>query len=277
MKDRKFLWVLALCAVILTAVIWQSAELTRLRAEMEDRQLTFEKRTDDLQKSLETPETICSVTTSSVDVKKQAITLNVTVTIPNCVSDDLGADIYGVRGNTVLNQFYLYLGRGEDGSYTGSVTLPLDPEVGLELKRDQKLLYRCDSMAELLPVQMTQASGSTSYDQELGLIYQAEWDVELTDPQGEAAEVTNTEYRIYQNDKLVFSGPCYIPEPREGEKMMEGWGLPCKAGDIVDLRYACTDKFGLSYEFPLRSWRITASKAQERWPSSFVPVLTWPE
>lgn len=210
-------------------------------------------------------------------VKERAITLDVTVTIPNCVSDYLEADIYGVRGNTVLNQFYLDLDRGEDGSYTGSVTLPLDPEVGLELKWDQGLLYRCDSMAELLPVQMKWASGSTTYNQELGLIYQAEWDVELTNPQGEAVEVTDTEYRVYQNKELVFSGPCYIPKPHEGEKMMEGWGLPCKAGDIVDLRYTCTDKFGLSYEFPLRSWRITASKAQERWPSSFAPTLTWPE
>lgn len=88
-------------------------------------------------------------------------------------------------------------------------------------------------------------------------------------------------FRLLKNGDVAVEAPA---EPLEEPGTYSGYphlesfgGLPCSAGDRVELRFACMDSYGLCYEFTLHTWDILSSwQTAERWPEGGVRV-TWPE
>ena len=88
-------------------------------------------------------------------------------------------------------------------------------------------------------------------------------------------------FRLLKNGDVAVEAPA---EPLEEPGTYSGYphlesfgGLPCSAGDRVELRFACMDSYGLRYEFTLHTWDILSSwQTAERWPEGGVRV-TWPE
>lgn len=88
-------------------------------------------------------------------------------------------------------------------------------------------------------------------------------------------------FRLLKNGDVAVEAPA---EPLEEQGTYSGYphlesfgGLPCAAGDRVELRFACRDSYGLRYEFTLHIWDILSSwQTAERWPEGGVRV-TWPE
>lgn len=175
------------------------------------------------------------------------------------------------------------LTRNEDGTYTGQLEIPLDADgVTLRLStsaggvKRSEVLAKYSSVTELLPLRLGSVSGDVVCSWTDGKFYFAEWGFELEDGLGKPIEVADPTLRVYQNKKLCIENACFQAKDRP-EKYWdseESCSLDCKNGDIIEFRFACKDRLGLGYEFPLKWWEIKDGKPVEHWPTSAYPTLT---
>lgn len=167
-------------------------------------------------------------------------------------------------------------------------TLPLDLDAGGEFvlravtegTERRQVLYRFDSVLDLLPVRMVSYSGEMGYNKSGdGKMYQAHREVQVADGMGDPADVTGGEFQLYKNGELALSAAASSAEPgRYSGIGLEGKGVPCGQGDRMELRFACTDMFGLRYSFPLTQWEVLSpGQARETWPPSAYPAVIWPQ
>lgn len=177
------------------------------------------------------------------------------------------------------------LTRQADGTYTGQVALPLivgTPETltlhtsAGGVKRSE-VLARYSSVTELLPVHVYNAAGEALYSEPDGKFSFADWSLEVRDGSGKSAEITDPVLRVYRNGGLVLETPCRQSEQRPGQYWGDGDGLDCRDGDTIEFRFACTDRFGLGYEFSMNWWEIRDGQSIQHWPTTAYPTLTWPE
>lgn len=293
---------LALCVVLLAAVLWQSQKLDALNTEISSLTAALEQQaqeTSGLREQVEelqhsVPEgpalTDWSVAPVSVDPDRRELIVRVSVTPAE------GRDIRVDRAiahrpdvDPAENQQWpgaYSFDEMTDGTICGDLTLPYAEESPVaftvvyyeDRERHTQEVARHDSMDALLPVRLVENWGEMGYNMSGdGRLYLVHRSVTLAD--GVTAE--DPVFRLLKNGDVAVEAPA---EPLEEPGTYSGYphlesfgGLPCSAGDRVELRFACMDSYGLRYEFTLHTWDILSSwQTAERWPEGGVRV-TWPE
>ncbi|BAK99662.1 hypothetical protein OBV_24640 [Oscillibacter valericigenes Sjm18-20] len=91
-------------------------------------------------------------------------------------------------------------------------------------------------------------------------------------------------FRFYKNGELQKESPCDLElyEDANGKTLdcwdaAEGHETSCKTCDKLETHFFCTDKYGIQYEFPVKSWEITDVDATVLWPQTMLPTVIWPE
>ena len=96
---------------------------------------------------------------------------------------------------------------------------------------------------------------------------------------GREVQAADGEFRVYRNGTLVFTGR-QVPDSTDVEvngEIPDGVSLDCAPGDRIRISYACTDSFGLRYEFPFFERIAMRWDDMEELPVSYRPTVTWPE
>lgn len=281
---------LSLCAVLTAALVRQSAEVGSLRAELAEEHQTAEHlaerldETDTVLQSLQASQDQRPISVSfanpTVNTRDRMLTVDVIAQFPD--EDEYGLMIgFCQVGEPYRMAWKLdYLQRNKDGTYMKTVTFPLDLEMGLELRlEDDTVIFSSDSIVELLPVQLKHGGTSWHYNSQEQKLYQCDWGVALMDPAGNEVQALDGEFRVYRNGTLVFTGR-QMPDNSNVEvdgEIMLSVGLDCPQGDCMRLCYACTDAFGLRYEFPIFEKLAMRWDNMEEVPLSRRPTVTWPE
>ena len=301
---KKWLYgaLLALCAVLLAAVLWQNQKLDALNAEVSSLTAALEQQAQEssglreqveaLRRSL--PEgpalTDWSVTPVSVDPARRELTVRISVTtaegrgirVDRAVAHRPDADPAENQQWPVAYGFDVLT----DGTAADELTLPYAPDTPVAFtvvyyenqEQCTREIARYDSMDALLPVRLAENWGEMGYNMSGdGRLYLVHRSVMLAD----GVTVEEPAFRLVKNGQIVLEAPA---EPTQELGTYSGYphlesfgGLPCAAGDRVELRFACRDSYGLCYEFPLHTWDILSSwQTAERWPEGGVSV-TWPE
>lgn len=291
MKNRKFLWVAALCALLLAEILWQRIEIQSLSDQisaqaqqdtdgLDRRVAVLEDELAELKQTAAEQEPLVSswqMSVTGLDTAERTVTLRVEAKLT--ATEESAAAYLTARGIRVQMD-----GQKDDG-YTGEITLPVDAQsVDLLIsavdggKERTQTIRSESSMIGLLPVKLGSFSGDDVYNTDQKGMYFTEWEVSLLDLHGAAATTADGEYRLYRNGTMVLSGPAKQSESYSSyESGLEERCFPCVAGDKIELRFACTDEYGLTYEFPLNWWKVTEKGAERHWPTSAYPTLIWPE
>lgn len=281
---------LALGIVLLIAAAAQWTVVSGLREELADSRQALDaltERLDEAEAALETvqaaqsrPAPSVRFANASVDTENRRLTVDIVAELPD--EDDYSPGI----GFCQVGEPYRLawkvdcLRRNEDGTYGMTATFPLDLEMGLELRlEDDTVLFSSDSVAELLPLRFDYGGTSWHFSSQSELFYQCDWGVGMMDTAGDEAQASDGEFRVYRNGTLVFTGRQMPDNSRvevDGE-ILDGVGLDCVQGDCMRLCYACTDTFGLRYEFPIFEKRAMKWDQTEDVPLSRRPTVAWPE
>lgn len=222
---------------------------------------------------------------AGVDLQERAVQIKVTITTAqNIQEEDPEILVSGIGddGKFIWPEPPLSLGSAEDNSYSVKLTLPMDAsnmELLFSAGGVSETLQTFSSISELLPVQLGYCDGDTIYNADRKVFYQTEWCAEVSD-----LNLASAAFHIYKNGKLEEESPCELePYADSNGKTLRCWdaadghGTPCKTGDELEMRFFCTDEYGIQYEFPVRRWQITDTKAACHWPLTNLPTLTWPK
>lgn len=116
----------------------------------------------------------------------------------------------------------------------------------------------------------------------------------LNDQSGESVPVKDPVYRVYRNGALVLERPAstdpndvkngwyayyLVAAPGTGIPETEQVRVDCAPGDELVVAFACTDGYGLGYEFIHSRLTVTEQGPENAAPlaSDDYPRLTWPE
>ena len=297
-KNRGQVGTAALCAVLLAAVLWQGwriSELERILSGVQESVISNADSTSeqlyDLYSQIEAQRPMVSSferTGTRVNAEERTLSIAVSAVLA------LDEEAVEIRAYPPGLEYRSYLWSGtavqdQEGRYTGTVDVPLDPDKALEFAaffhedgRERKVpLDRVDRMAELLPVQLNFAEGSIHYDEDLHLFHWIEWVFAFEDGSGKTAEVEDLTLRVYRNGALAVENTTRKNENEEGHYWdgEETLRVSCVPGDRIEFRLAYGDGSGLRYETPIRWWEIGAGvyHAGEHMPDAVWPVLIWPE
>lgn len=268
------------CCVLGVLLARQNEQMQELRQENE----ALTARLDAAEK-VEEPEVpavpSAKILSSSVDPETRMLTLEVEAEVPG--SEDYYADIGLCQPGEPyrMARQWASLKQQADGTYAGTLTFPLDLDMGLELRlADDTLLFSSGSITDLLPLRLDSEGTSYHFNSEEQKFYVCDFDVQLADPAGGEAQGRDGEFRVYRNGKLVFTGKKAADSGFDllvnGEPC-ESVGIDCTEGDRMRLCYACTDDAGLRYEFPLSEILTQKWDGTERYPISGRPTVTWAE
>lgn len=275
----------ALCALLTAAS--QSRRTEELSGQLAESREELRDLTDRLtaaEAALEAvqAETAPQVTFADprVAVESRMLTVDVTVRMPELSGRSCVVGFCHPGEDYRMAWTYQTLQRGEDdGTYTASVTIPLDLEAGLELRtEDGTVLYTTDSMLDLLPLRLAYGGTSWHYNCQEQVLDQCDWSAGFEDPSGREAEPVNGAFHVYRNGRLIFTGQeteeRYVLEA-DGETV-HSMRLPCAPGDRMLLTYTCEDAFGLRYEFPIEEHVALDWDDMRGCPLSHAPTVTWP-
>lgn len=279
----------ALCALTAAALQQRTIHtLTNQLAEsrqdldvLTERLETAQARLENMQGSLAKEPPAVRFEQVRVDTASRTLTMDVIVegTEDAALPDGLGFCNPGEPYRLAWKQVHLQ--RQADGrTLSQTVTVPLDLESGLEVRlSDDTVLFSSDSMAPLLPLQLSGGGTSWHYDSREEMLSQCDWYASFLDPSGQEAEAVNGAFHVYRNGERVFTG-----RETEENDMLEADGEPvdamalaCAPGDHMLLTYTCEDAFGLRYEFPIKEQVALAWDDMRDWPLSHTPTVTWPE
>ena len=214
-----------------------------------------------------------------VNTQSRMLTVDIVAQVPDVHAPSLDIGFCHVGEPYSLAWKLDALSPHADGvTYTGTVTFPLDLDMGLELRlADDTVLYSSETIAPLLPLQMQSGGSGFHYSYELRQLSLLDFWVELEPPSGE--EAAGGAFRLYRNGTLIHTIRETADRPMldvDGT-VQDGVTIPCAPGDRVRLTYVCTDGFGLRYEFPLYEQEAMRWDDLEECPLSRTPTLTWPE
>lgn len=219
-----------------------------------------------------------AVDVQGVDLAERTVTLGVSV--------DLAAADENARASVVTDAadhhgaLETALTRGEDGRYTGSVTLPLEPGDRVQMRllstvggaKYAETLCSYYSLMELLPVRLNKWSGDVAYEN--GKLIFSGWTFCPEDGQGGPAEIKEPKLELFQNGSplmafgLMKEGDSYVQTP-------DSLGIDCREGDSVAVNFVCTGPYGLRYVFSAGWWEVRNGAAVRHWPSVSRPDLRW--
>ena len=270
-----------LCCCVL-GVLWaqQNGQLQELRRENAD----LTARLDDAEK-VEEPEVPAApsakILSSSVDPETRMLTLETAAEVPGL--EDYYVDIGLCQPGEAYRMAWQWasLKQQADGTYAGTLTFPLDLDMGLELRlEDNTVLFSSDFVSDLLPLRLDSEGTSYHFNSEEQKLYLCDFDVHLVNLAGGETQGWDGKFRVYRNGKLVFTGKKAADSGFDllvnGEPC-ESVGIDCTEGDRMRLCYACTDDAGLRYEFPLSEILTQKWDGTERYPISGRPTVTWAE
>ncbi len=139
----------------------------------------------------------------------------------------------------------------------------------------------------LLPLQLCGSSvGGPTYQEG---VLSSDFDLSLRNESG--VEVLDPVFRIYRNGTLEHEAEAELSESASvGDRDLtyvpalpdQTLGVECVPGDRIEVRFSCTDGYGLGYDFPYLSWTIPEDgskpeggrfEGNESLPG---PELTWP-
>lgn len=238
--------------------------LAEAETSLEEAEISLEAAWTDLNK----PVPSIHFSNASLNTRDRMLTVDVCLELPDIeeYSVNIGLCRVGEPYRAAWNVFFLH--RQEDGSYANTVTFYLDLDEGIEIRmEDNTILYSSDTMKTLLPVQPQYGRGSFHYSFSLQQFSLQDCIPILTDLEGQEIQVADGVCRLYRNGKLVA-------ENREEDPI---FSVPCAPGDHMRICYACTDEFGLRYEFPLREWVAQRWEDAVSYPISHCPTVIWPE
>ena len=268
------------CCILGVLLAGQSRQLQELRQENDalTAQLDAAERVEEPEAPAEPSAKILG---SSMDPETRMLTLEVAAEVPGL--EDYYADIGLCQPGEPYRMAWTWdsLSQQADGTYAGTLTFPLDLDMGLELRlADDTVLFSSGSITDLLPLRLDSEGTSYHFNSEEQKFYICDFDVQLADPAGGEAHGRDGEFRIYRNGKLVFTGKMAGDEDSSllvnGEPC-KSVGVDCNEGDRIRLCYACTDDAGLHYEFPLFEILTQKWDGAERYPISGRPAVTWVE
>lgn len=279
---------LVLNCVLIVLVIWQGVRLGRLERQAGEGLGGLERRLDISLEGLEETEKqlaepVPTVRFAQVRVEAASRMLTMDVIVEGVEGAELPANLgFCDPGEPYrLAWTQVHLQRQADGkTLSQTVTVPLDLEAGLELRLpDDTVLLCLDSMASLLPLQLSGGGTSWHYNSQAEMLNQCDWYALIQDPSGREVKAINGAFQVYRNGKRVFTGreteERYVLEA-DGERV-DVMHFDCAPGDHMRLTYTCEDAFGLRYEFPLREQVALAWDDMRECPLSHTPIVTWPE
>lgn len=222
---------------------------------------------------------------AGVDMQERAVQIKVTITTAQNIREkdpEILVNGLGDAGKFSWPEPPLSYSSAEDNSYSVKLTLPMDAsnmELLFSAGGVSETLQTFSSISELLPVQLGYCDGDTIYNADRKVFYQTEWCAEVSD-----LNLASAAFHIYKNGKLEEESPCELePYADSNGKTLRCWdaadghGTPCKTGDELEMRFFCTDEYGIQYKFPVRCWEITDTKAAALWPLTNLPTLIWPD
>lgn len=289
---------LALNVVLVLLLLWQGARLHELRVTTVDhcnelsRQLQdLQNRVADVRNSLREQGMLIenwTVEPTGLDLESRTLTADVVVQLKQWSADstvDLAMTCGGEMERAALSVDETGVCRGEIAIPTAQGEIRLETAVtsgGVTVRED---LGSWEGIYMLLPLQVS--GGSVSGPTYQGGVLSSNFDLVLTNENG--MEVLDPVFRIYRNGVLeqeVEAEPSQAMSTGSSDKLVYAPALPdqtmrlqCDPGDQIEIRFACTDGYGLGYDFAYLSWAILedGSVADQEITDWMMPLLTWPE
>ena len=255
-------------------------ELDSVRADLRE---TLERETE-LRAELGTRPTAggraaaYAVDVEGVDLTERTVTLAVSV--------DLAAADENARASVVTDAAEHHdaletpLIRGEDGRYTGSVTLPLEPDDRVQMRllatvggaKYAETLCAHHSLMELLPVRLNSWSGEAENAD--GKLIFSGWTFRPENGQGGPAEIWEPRLELAR-DGTPWMDFGLTEEADTCVQTPASIGMECREGDSVAVSFTCTDRYGLRYVFSAGWWEVRNGEAVRHWPAAARPGLRW--
>ena len=269
------------CCVLGVLLAQQSGQLQGLRQENDALTTRLDAAESAAEPEVPAAAPSARILASSVDPETRMLTLEVAAEVPGL--EDYYVDIGLCQPGEPYRMAWTWdsLSRKANGTYDGTLTFPLDLDMGLELRlEDNTVLFSSDFVSDLLPLQFGQGGPSIHFNSEEQKLYLCDFDVHLVNLAGGETQGRDGKFRVYRNGKLVFTGKKAADSGFDllvnGEPC-ESVGIDCTEGDRMRLCYACTDDAGLRYEFPLFEILTWKWDGTERYPISGRPTVTWAE
>lgn len=182
----------------------------------------------------------------------------------------------------------LSMTRGEGGSFSAEIALSETAKMPLELKVEirtgetvrQEELGRWSELGTLLPVRLS-GWGGNQPRYLAGSLTLGHMHFTVVDKDHRQAKLTDTEFRLYRNGKVIETIPAPAGSQTGGGP--DGWGYEmtdkitvtgCQDGDTLRLTAVGVDEYGLGYEFILYDWAILDGKLTQSSPA-VSPILFW--
>lgn len=289
---------LALNVVLVLLLLWQGARLEELQRSMTDRDNEMLRRFQDLQnqvanvsdslKEQGTPIESWTLEPTGLDSESRTLTADVVVQLRQWSPDsvvDLTITCGGETERAALSVNETGVCQGEIAIPTARGEIRLETAVtsgGVTVWED---LGGWEGIYMLLPLQLSGSSVSGPTYQEGAL--SSNFDLVLANESG--TEVLNPVFRIYRNGNLeqeVEAEPSQTMSTGSSDDQVYATALPdqtmqldCDPGDRIEIRFSCTDGYGLGYDFAYLSWAILedGSVADQEITDWMMPLLTWPE
>lgn len=282
---------LALSVVLLVILVKQGQEIEALRSQLSVAQDTLYREIDSVPQQVMSQIRESGRLVESYQLEPAGLDLDA-----GTLQADLAVTLKTWREDLALSAFVTVgdeketvdLSMGEAGVFTAPLSLPLEQgELSLVLllsdgeEHTQEDLGGYESISMLLPLQNRSASWTEPVYQ-AGILGADEWpSILLCGLQGEYRSVHEPEMRLYKNGELLLTRAGVqdtVASAPDGTfyTAPEGWQVPLETGETVEFRFACTDEYGLGYEFFITGWEIRDGKAVEYCPEdSQWPDLYW--
>lgn len=290
---------LLMSAVLLVLLIRQSRAVTDLRRSLQNIEDQFyhlrigmQGISGDVTQAVEeaaSPIQDWEVHPSGIDQEQKRLLADVVLKLKNWQEDT------AVRLETMVGSDKQVAAMQVDdlGTCSGTVLFPVNGQCEVRLaavitgggESRRVNLRRWTDISTLLPLQISGSGGSRPVHREGALFLSSQFDVVLRNESG--TEVLDPMFRIYRNGALVQEVEAERSKSAHSERgdlifvsalPEQTLQLECEPGSRIEVRFFCTDGYGLGYDFPYLDWTISEDgESIEFNELRSAPELTWPE
>lgn len=276
-----------LCVVLLAMAYLQNREIRDLRLELTEIQASLAEEVSEPEEPPEEvpepeEETPLSVRFRNARIVPEARVLFVDIVVESPGGDlpftELGLCLAGEPYSLAWKQ--TYLSRETNGTYTQTLSFPLNEDMELDIRLGDDTVLFSGSVGMLLPLRRDYGGGTWHFDEHQHIFYITDLSARLIDPEGKEVPVQDGTFCFCRNGKRVLlaheteSGRLV---DENGELFNYSLSIPCAPGDHIRIDYTCRDETGLRWDFPLTDMEALEWGDMRRWPLSGWPEITWPE
>lgn len=232
-----------------------------------------------------------SFTPAGIDKAKRSLLADLSVTLREWSADTQVTMLVTLNGSVTE----IPMTHEAAGVYTGELSLVVsengDVKLAVQIENGESTireeLAHHRRVSDLLPIS-SGATGSSWEEYEDGVLKLYYYSFLPYDGDSKVVPVLEPTFRLYRNNELVLERNAVANEDYEdGNEGMSGeWffndseenvptSIPCGEGDEVWLMFACTDSYGIHYEFPVNGDRIENGEVVELNTGVIEPILTW--